>query len=33
MYEQGFKDGKGHRAKQYYTEAEYLRGYKDGRSA
>ncbi len=33
MYEQGFKDGKGHRAKQYYTDAEYLRGYKDGRSA
>lgn len=33
MYDQGFKDGRAHRAKQYYTDAEYLRGYKDGRSA
>lgn len=32
MYEQGFKDGRAHRAKQYYTDAEYLRGYKDARS-
>lgn len=33
MYEQGFKDGKGHRAKQYYTNGDYLEGYLAGRNS